>query len=71
MWGNIVERGRPQMALWRMRIARWIPKARDPQTVYVTLITFPQDLWLRERALVFRIYVHCLSRDSTGVLISP
>jgi hypothetical protein len=27
MWNNIVERDRPQMAMWRMRIACWIPKA--------------------------------------------
>ena len=27
MWKNIVEPGRPQMAVWRLRIACWIPKA--------------------------------------------
>ena len=27
MWKNIVEPGRPQMTIWRMRIAFWIPKA--------------------------------------------
>jgi hypothetical protein len=27
MWKNVVEPGRPQMALWRMRNACWIPKA--------------------------------------------
>jgi hypothetical protein len=30
MWKNIVEPDRPQMAIWRMRIARWIIKATDP-----------------------------------------
>ena len=25
MWKNFVERGRPQMTIWRMRIACWIP----------------------------------------------
>jgi len=29
MWKNIVERGRPQMATWRMRFALWIPKATN------------------------------------------
>jgi len=29
MWKNIVERGRTQMAVWRMRIACWIPKATN------------------------------------------
>jgi hypothetical protein len=27
MWKNIIEPGMPQMAVWRMRIACWIPKA--------------------------------------------
>ena len=29
MWKNIVERGRTQMAIWRMRVACWIPKAKS------------------------------------------
>ena len=29
MWKNIVERGRSQMTIWRLRIACWIPKARN------------------------------------------
>ena len=29
---NIVERGRPQMTIWRMRIACWIPKATNTHT---------------------------------------
>jgi len=29
MWKNIVEQGRPQMTIWRMRIACWIPKATN------------------------------------------
>jgi len=29
MWKNVVERGRPQMTIWRMRIACWIPKATN------------------------------------------
>jgi hypothetical protein len=33
MWKNIVERGRPQMTIWRMRIACWIPKATHTQVV--------------------------------------
>ena len=27
MWKNIVEPDKPQMAVWRMRIAYWMPKA--------------------------------------------
>jgi len=29
MWKNVAERGRPQMAIWRMRIECWIPKATN------------------------------------------
>ena len=32
MWKNIVERGRPHMAIRRMRIACWIPKATNTNT---------------------------------------
>jgi hypothetical protein len=37
MWENIVERGRTQMAIWRMRVACWIPKATDTNSEYVIL----------------------------------
>jgi hypothetical protein len=29
MWRNIVELGRSQMTIWRMRIACWIPKSTN------------------------------------------
>jgi hypothetical protein len=29
IWKNIVEQGRPQMTVWCMRIAGWIPKATN------------------------------------------
>jgi len=32
MWKNIVGRGRPQMAIWRMRVACWKPKATHTHT---------------------------------------
>jgi len=35
MWKNIVERGRTQMTIWRMRIACWIPKATNTHTQVV------------------------------------
>ena len=37
MWKNIVERGMPQMTIWRMRIACWIPKATNTYTHFVQL----------------------------------
>ena len=33
MWKNIVQRGRPQMTTWRMRIACWITKAIHTHTL--------------------------------------
>jgi len=35
MWKNIVERGRPQMTIWDMGIACWIPKATNTHTQVV------------------------------------
>jgi len=56
MLKNIVERGRPQMTLWRMRIACWISQATNTHThthtYYVILIAFPRQKWLRESASV-------------------
>jgi len=50
MWENILERVRPQMATWCMRIACWIPKAANTLSEYVTLVAFPLQQWLQERA---------------------
>ena len=36
----MVELGRPQMTLWRMRIACCIPKATNTHSDYVVLIAF-------------------------------
>jgi len=41
MWKNIVKRGRPQMTTWRMRIACWIPKAKNTNPAYATLTACP------------------------------
>ena len=50
MWKNIVEQGRPQLTIWHMRTACWIPKATDTHTDCVILIAFPLQQWLQERA---------------------
>jgi hypothetical protein len=44
----------------RMRFACWITKATDTHSECVILIAFPQHKWLRERASVLQLYVHCL-----------
>jgi len=61
MWESIVERGRPQMTIWRMLIARWILKATNTHSEYVILIAFPLQQWLHERASLLRLQAYCLS----------
>jgi len=46
LWENIVEPGRPQMKIWCLRIACWIPEAINTHSEYVMLIAFPQQQWL-------------------------
>ena len=41
MWKNTVGQDRPQTTMWRMRIVRWIPKATNTHSEYVTLVAFP------------------------------
>ena len=40
MWNNNVEPDRPQMTIWRMRIACWILKATNTYSEYVILLAF-------------------------------
>jgi hypothetical protein len=44
-----------------MRFACWIIKATDTHSEYAILIAFPQQQWIRERASVLHLYIHCLS----------
>jgi hypothetical protein len=44
--------GRPQMTLWFMRNACWIPKATNTHSEYVLRIDFLRQQWLPERALM-------------------
>jgi hypothetical protein len=54
MWKNTVEPDRPQITIWRMRIACWIIKATDTHSEYVILNPFPPHQWLHERASLLR-----------------
>jgi len=61
MWKNILERGRLQMKIWRMRIACCITKATNTHSEYVIIIAFPLQQWLHESALVLSyMYITCL-----------
>ena len=57
------------MAIWRMRVACWIPKATITHWEYVIIVTFPLQQWLHERASMLRYtniacLVHSYERDS-------
>jgi len=61
MGKNITQPGRPQMTIWRTRIARWIPKAKNTQSEYVIFTAFLLQQWLHERASMLRYtYSACL-----------
>jgi hypothetical protein len=57
-WKNMVERGRPQMTILRMRVACWIPEATNRHAGCVTLTAFPQQQWLHERSSMLHIYTY-------------
>ena len=63
MWKNIVELDRPQITIWRMCIACWIPKATNTHSEYVILIAFPLQEWLREctAVLVYAYIAHLVN----------
>jgi hypothetical protein len=61
VWKRSVEQGRPQMTLWRMRTAGWIPKATNTHSEYAIFIAFPLQQWLHERATLLRYtYIVCI-----------
>ena len=45
-WRNNLEPDMPQMTIWHMRIARWIPKPIDIHSEYVILIAVVLRQWL-------------------------
>jgi hypothetical protein len=44
-----------------MRVTCWITKATDTHSEHVIPTGFRRQRWLRERATMLRLYVHCLS----------
>jgi hypothetical protein len=66
LWDNMEKSCRARQAtddiiIGRMRVACWITKATDTYSVYVILIDFPRQQWLRQRASMLRLFVHCPS----------
>jgi hypothetical protein len=61
MWENIVERGRPQLTIWRMHIACWIPKDTDTHSEYVNTYCFSTATMVMRTRVNFTEHVHyCL-----------
>ena len=61
MWKNIVTPDRPQMTIWRKRIAFCIPKTTNTHSEYVILIAFSLHQWLHKLASMSRyMYTACL-----------
>ena len=54
MWKNSAQQDRPQMAIWRMRVARWITKATNIYSEYAILIVFPLQQWVCGGASMWR-----------------
>ena len=54
MWKNIVQPDKPQITMWRMRCACWIPKATKTQSEYEICIAFPLQQWLHKHVSVLR-----------------
>jgi hypothetical protein len=60
MWRNTVQPDRPQLTLWRKRVAGWIPEAANTHTEYVTFIAFLLEQWLHEGTAILS-YTYILS----------
>ena len=61
MWKNTVLPDRPQLTVWRMRIACQIPEATNYHSEYVILFAFPMQQWLHGSASILHCtYIACL-----------
>jgi len=61
MFKNIVERGRPQMTIWRMRTPCSIPKATNTYSKYVNTYCSSTAKMVMRTSLDVTLYVYCLS----------
>jgi len=58
---NIVQPGRPQIAVCHMRIAKWIPKCKNATSECVIFIVFPlQQCWYERASKLRYTYFACL-----------
>ena len=69
--GEYVVWDRPQMTIWGMRIACWIPKPANARSQFVTLNVLPLQKWLHGHTSVLRsTYIACLVTVIKGAEIS-
>ena len=59
MWKNTAQPGRPQMTIWRMRIACQVPKATNTRTKCILLLLFSLPQRLQERVSMLCYTLHC------------
>ena len=57
MWKNMVQPDRPQVTIWRMRIACWITKATNLRAEYVILTVFSTTSAVARTRLTVTSYV--------------
>ena len=70
MWQNMVERDRPQMTIWRMRISRWIPKATNTLIVCKTYCFFTTKMVTRTyNSLTLYVRPHSRLKHSITLLL--
>jgi hypothetical protein len=54
VWKNVVDPDRPQITIWRVRIACWLTKVTDTRLECTILISFPLQQWLNELTSMLR-----------------
>jgi len=60
-WKNNIDRGRPQVAIWRMRFACWIRKVKVTNSEYAILNDFCTASMVMRTQLNILLHAHCLS----------
>ena len=68
IWKHTVEPNRPQMAIWCVRIARWMNKATDTHLEYVIIVAFLLHQWSHDRASMLRHSCIACPRYSCHIL---
>jgi hypothetical protein len=68
-WNNVVECGRTQITIWRMRIACWVPKVTNTNSEYVILIAILLQQWMHYVTLYMH-YLSCLQYCPRVALVS-